>query len=821
MIGGGVFGDRKVAMALGAVVVVLVVAHWPLFVGEIVFFRDPAHWNYSARWFLRESVLRGDLPFWNPEQGLGFSVLGNPLYGLFYPPNWLYLLVPRGLVASMLGWQSFAHVVWGSAGVLVLARQLRLAPAAAAVAAVAWGLSGYTSSAWNAGLLVLSGAWVPWCAVGFVRLARRVRVPEEAAGVPAWLGALAVASLPVAMAILLGEVFAALMAVGFGAAITAVALRHDRAFDPGLPGARRTLRRVAGALLAAVALGAGVGAVVVLPGRAIAAATARAAPLARSVAEAGSLHPLRLIELAAPGSMGHPFHDYAAGPWVGEPLIDGRLPFMFSVYLGASVLALVWVALGRRRALPLWLGVVALAVLLISMGRHTPVHHWMRTVVRPLAYMRYPEKYLVLLVGAVALMAGVGAQRVFGEGEDRSGTGTGTGTGTWKRTLGWLGGLVALAVFAGVLFPDGWARHARAGAIHGAAAVTLVVLVMLLARRRRRVAEALLVVAVGADLAVAASADMGFGPRAVATEVPRAAAAIVADHRRAPAGEALAPPRLYRAPAVETSVIRFVPVKSRPQAQLRSMQTLIENAVTTFGIATVPGYDAAIPTAVADLWALGGRPGLGQSVLRLLGIDYAVLPIDDPASPTERRRALEPMLDPLPGARLYRVPAALPRLYVAGRAEVVADVRLRQRLFDADVVAGQVALLSADPGGLPPPPPPPPPADAVSPPAGSCSLTAFTNVRLAATCRLDRPAVVVFNEQHDAGWTAAIDGAPAPLVRANLLMRAVKVDRGTHTVVLSYTPPGLRAAAVVSLASLCVVGACALAPRLRRRRSGP
>jgi hypothetical protein len=57
--------------------------------------------------------------------------------------------------------------------------------------------------------------------------------------------------------------------------------------------------------------------------------------------------------------------------------------------------------------------------------------------------------------------------------------------------------------------------------------------------------------------------------------------------------------------------------------------------------------------------------------------------------------------------------------------------------------------------------------------------------------------------------------APAPLWRCNLLMRAVPVAAGTHTIRLRYSPPGLVAAAIVSaIASLLLL---ALAVLLRRR----
>jgi len=82
--------------------------------GQIVFQRDSALWLFPARWFVRQSLLAGEFPGWNPYQGLGFPLLADPQYGVFYPPNWLFLLVPDGMVAHLMSWLSLAHLAWAA-----------------------------------------------------------------------------------------------------------------------------------------------------------------------------------------------------------------------------------------------------------------------------------------------------------------------------------------------------------------------------------------------------------------------------------------------------------------------------------------------------------------------------------------------------------------------------------------------------------------------------------------------------------------------------------------------------------------------------------
>ena len=114
-------GRALVGLAIAAV---LALVYFPIVLGQVLFFRDPANWTYPARFFARAAVLAGELPTWNPLQGLGFPTLGNPLYGLFYPPNWLFLLTPESMVVHMVTWQSLGHLIWGGLGMAALLQRL-------------------------------------------------------------------------------------------------------------------------------------------------------------------------------------------------------------------------------------------------------------------------------------------------------------------------------------------------------------------------------------------------------------------------------------------------------------------------------------------------------------------------------------------------------------------------------------------------------------------------------------------------------------------------------------------------------------------------
>jgi hypothetical protein len=106
---------------------------------------------------------------------------------------------------------------------------------------------------------------------------------------------------------------------------------------------------------------------------------------------------------------------------------------------------------------------------------------------------------------------------------------------------------------------------------------------------------------------------------------------------------------------------------------------------------------------------------------------------------------------------------------------------------------------------------------------GSARITGYRETTNAASFRAEVAAggAVLFSSLvHDGGWTARDEkNAPLTVSRSNGPFLAVRVPRGTHDVRLQYVPPGARAGAAVSLASLAVAAALVLLGRRRARRT--
>jgi Bacterial membrane protein YfhO len=142
---------------------------------------------------------------------------------------------------------------------------------------------------------------------------------------------------------------------------------------------------------------------------------------------------------------------------------------------------------------------------------------------------------------------------------------------------------------------------------------------------------------------------------------------------------------------------------------------------------------------------------------------------------------------------------ALPRARLAGKPVYAVDredamaalVRLQRELFNRIVVEDPARPLD-------------PNADF----AGSARITTDLPEHVVVAVDAQTPAYLVLADTFDPGWTATVDGKPAPIVPAYVAFRAVYLDKGTHTVEFRYSPAGF--ALGLALSSLGAVVACGL-----------
>ena len=153
--------------------------------------------------------------------------------------------------------------------------------------------------------------------------------------------------------------------------------------------------------------------------------------------------------------------------------------------------------------------------------------------------------------------------------------------------------------------------------------------------------------------------------------------------------------------------------------------------------------------------------------------------------------------------KIYENQQVLPRAFVVHQAEIVADeTAALARLADDDFdPARQVILDQGTPLNE-------------SEARSSTKVLAYGPQKIRIQVKTDAPAYLVLSDAYYPGWTARVDGQPAPIRRADLYFRAVRLGGGVHEVAFLYHPQsarwGLQASLVAWLLWVLALGVCAV-----------
>jgi hypothetical protein len=172
--------------------------------------------------------------------------------------------------------------------------------------------------------------------------------------------------------------------------------------------------------------------------------------------------------------------------------------------------------------------------------------------------------------------------------------------------------------------------------------------------------------------------------------------------------------------------------------------------------------------------------GYDCALARTLGLEFVVLgrPIEE-----VEHLASRPVADVLragPDVWVYRLKDPAPRLKFTRRVQVA----------DADRVSGP-GWLAASPTPdrvLIDDDTPPSARYAGAMSAGSARIASWSPARIEIDVDSELGGVLALHETWYPGWIAEIDGKPVPIMRADVLFRAVEVSAGRHRVVFRFAP---------------------------------
>ncbi len=768
--------------------------------GTVLYYRDVSQNHLPVRQLTMDVIGAGEAPLWNPLRGAGQPLLANPNALVLHPTTALFFILPlhAAMKASLV-----LQILLAAIATWLLLRDIGAGTWARLIGAAAFAFSGPMLSLGNLFNLLDSAAFMPLTLWLAGRAVTRRFAP--------W-GPLAALSLSVQL--LAGE-----PALLLCTALAFLALHWSY---PAPPQARRrslTVRSMslAGILLLALA----VSMVGVIPTLELLARSERGEGFGQEEALKWSLHPAALVETFIPWLFGDPTRTSLREFW-GGGVNDAGLPLLLSLWIGPGVLILAACGLilnltrrGPPRAEAIALGLLALVATVLAVGRHLPLYPALLDLAPSFAAARYPVKYFLLAVWAVAVLAARGYGALCARSIDRESrtaplalllggllvivaTRWGFARGALER---WLAGSLPLAPEDLAAMNASLDRSALYAAIM--LALSGLFVVYPIPGRARLARWGVLAALAGMHIAVVA----GINP--VTSADFYAGRPLLADALGEGAGRLWAQPRppgfAYRTPAGVRG--------GSLEAGFRWDRDSLRNA-TYFPLGIRFAFDRGnerldvMPGAAAgrELAQSARDPAATDGALRLLslaGVDRIITYGGLQHAGVAEIRRLEGSSN-IPLVVLANR-GALPRAYIVAAHEVVAGdaaalKRVREPAFDPT----RTIVIDDDYGHHLP-------ARGIAPePAGEARIVEERSRMVRIECRADRPAWLVLLDTHYPGWEATVDGAAAPIARANAMFRAVPIQAGEHMVELRYRPDSVRSGTIISCLALVLCGLMAL-----------
>jgi hypothetical protein len=729
---------------------------WPWLSGTVTIPWDAKAQFLPQLQFLAGSMAKGESPFWAPYAFSGVPQIADPQSLIFSPPfmmlaalnpsptPWaadvtLYVVLLVS-AAAMFGW--LADKNWNSAAALLSALAFAFG------AAMAWRIQHIGQ--------VMSLAYLP---VTLFFLDRALARSSWLYGVAAGLAA---------AFLVLGRDQIALLSVYF---LVAYVIAH------WITAAYRgvAVRRSIGPLTAAALTGVAVIAIPVILTALIAADSNRPS-IDLEGAGRGSLHPALFLSLLAPdvfgaAGRGSEYWGPPSGRWGETGLYIAQN--MGQMYLGAmptalllwgSITGLLWCKGARLLTVALALSVF------YALGWYTPVFKVFHALVPGVDLYRRPADAVFTIGFFGSVLAGFILNEIMSAPAPRL-----------NRVQLFLLLAIPVAAFAAMtalahhcsMLEQAWPAIAIPAALFAAAAAVLYAM----SGRPMPAMSALLAIT------TFMTADLAFSTR--------------------PGGATGLPPSTYDVlePATQNATINLLKQKVQASAS-ETRRDRIElvgfgfhwpNASLTHSLENTLGYNPlrlglyTHATGAGDTVGLVEQKGFSplfpsyrSHLADLLGLRYIAtsVPID------QLDKNLKPgdvlFVAKTSDGFVYENPRALPRVMFANNSQ--------HGDFNTMLTAGnwpeinfeQTVILEQQP------------SSAVKGP-GTARMTAYHNTEITITADSPDGGFVVLNDVWQPWWFARVDGVDAPLLRANVLFRAVAVSPGQHIVTFSFEP--LRGAA--------------------------
>ncbi|MGQ0603723.1 MAG: hypothetical protein ACT4QE_18745 [Anaerolineales bacterium] len=374
----------------------------PFLIGvQMIYWGTPLLQFYPWRYFALESLHSGFLPLWNPLVGSGAPLIANYQSALFYPPNWLSLVMPLDL---SLNWLMVLHIVWAGVGMVVLARSLGYQSLGQCVAGLAFGMGQHVVARASFYSINAAVAWMPW-----VVWAVEEGIRDKGQSLRCDASRLQVRGVAILSAILAFQLLAGhaqttwytWLLVGAWVVWRLIAAR-DRLMM------RRAFILLPSSFLPALLIAA----IQLLPTAELLRLSPRADAAEYEFVMTYSFSPWRLLTLLAPDLLGNPARGrfYGYGNYLEDAVYAGVMPLLLALTATASAFrSKSQQHTAESPHYPRFLVFLLPLALLLALGRNTPVFPFLYQFAPSFNLFQAPTRMMIWFVFALSLLAGWGA----------------------------------------------------------------------------------------------------------------------------------------------------------------------------------------------------------------------------------------------------------------------------------------------------------------------------------------------------------------------------------------------------------------------------
>lgn len=711
-----------------------------------------------------EMLKAGELPLWNPNNGMGAPLLANYQSALLYPPVWGIFVLAYIFGNAYLAWGQavliMLHLIWAGLGMARLIRHIGWRKQSQLIAGLAFGMSGYLVARSHFLSINFAIAWLPWVLLATRQLVY-TKVPTR--GV-------------VKLSIILGfQLLAGHAQSTWYTLLLTIAWFIYWSWEKG--GWYLLLQRGKHFVLGVIGA-VGIAAVQLLPTAEYLMQSQRSLAVDFDIAMVYSFWPWRLLTLFAPNLFGSP----ATGDYWGYGAY-----WEDAIYIGVLPLFLAILAIFSRRKskqdkrLVRFILLVMILSFLFAFGENTIVFPWLYHNIPTFDMFQAPTRYSIWAVFGLSLLAGMGAKYWRRP----------TGRGLYWARMGAMGAF-AITVGAGL----GWWSLESGSVNFGEIRPTFVPAVALMGIWAVMVGILNLTVPITNDdrfstvwklsLGIVLSLDLlavswGLNPGTsldLFEDKPRKVVMLGWEAKGS---------RIYVSAKNERK-LKFDKFFSFETFELEEdwtniIASALPNTNLLNGISSANNFDPLVPGRY-DSWMdtlETASPTSRAQMLRLMDVSL-IENVEDGEPPEER-------FDEVEGAKRWRWYSCI---ISANDGDAALDV-----LVSKSVNLEEVAVIEAKVGES---------EKCVATPEVGVVVTNEDVNHLAVQVETAMEGWLVLSDVWYPGWQALVDGEEVDIVRANYLFRGVHLNAGVHVIEYRYRPTSFYEGMFLSVMTLVSLG---------------